>query len=236
LNDLDALLEQYGQPTKSNKPTHPPVQQHEATRKANDFLFDNPAKKLPVPTVSKYDTTSSDHRKANPPLFSHPDQSRGSILKKPPQPAVDQSFDIDAILQGRSMQAQKHPSSKLLFPAAPTRQSPSSPRRDSTSDWLSDEPFGSKAPTQKVTTTTLAYNKPVFNMDPDDFFSNTNHNRDFSATKAPMSTTKTSARQYYLGNARYKPGVNPRQTGRRDSFGWPQEPSSNSNSASTNID
>ena len=144
---------------------------------------------------------------------------------------MDQSFDIDAILQGRSIQPQQP--SKLLHPMAPAKNAAlSSAKKDNDlSDWLNDDHLISKTHTQKVTTTVV--NKPPIDFNPDDFFSNTNNNnREQNENKAPYPPTKTSAKQYYLGNSRYKPGINPRQTVRRDSFNWLTEPTNNSNSAS----
>jgi len=78
--------------------------------------------------------------------------------------------------------------------------------------------------------------KTTTHFDPDDFFGNSspkNNSREQNENRAPYPTTKASAKQYYLGNSRYKPGVNPRQTVRRDSFNWFSDPTNNSNSAST---
>jgi hypothetical protein len=198
MQDLDALLNQYEQPTKSNIKENPPQPQ-----------------KLPIPNLStfpKHDSSVSDNRKGNIPNFSQPEQRKQSILKQPPKPSVDQSFDIDAILQGRSIQPQ--PPSKILHPIAPAKNAASATRRDSLSDWLNDDRSTTKNYSnqqsnlfpQKVTTNILG--KPAIDLNPDDFFSNTNNNRDQSATKAPFSTTKSSAKQYYLGNSRYNPGQN----------------------------
>jgi hypothetical protein len=241
MHDLDALLKEYEQPKKSNIKENLPQQQ-----------------KLPIPNLSafpKHDLSVSDNRKGNIPNFSYAtEQRRPSILKQPPKPSVDQSFDIDTILQGRSIQPQ--PPSKILHPIAPAKNSASSVRRDSLSDWLNEDrattknypnqPSSNLFP-QKVTTNMPG--KPAIDLNPDDFFSNTN-NRDQSAAKGPFSTTKTSAKQYYLGNSRYKPGpfysynkkisfyslrisgINPKQAGRGDGTNWFTDPSNNSNSAS----
>jgi hypothetical protein len=209
MNDLDALLKEFEQPAKSNIKENVNTQQQKPTKQSGGFLFDNPQQqKAPIPSLSKYDTPASDNRKGNIPLFSNSEQRRTSILKQPqPKPSFDQSFDIDAILQGRSIQPQQP--SKFLNPIGPAKNSASSSRRDSLSDWLNDErTTATKAHPQKVTTTTNVLSRPAIDLNPDDFFSNASNynNRDQSATKAPLSTTKTSAKQYYMGSSRYKPG------------------------------
>jgi hypothetical protein len=211
MNDLDALLNQYDQPTKSNikENVNTQQQQQKSTKQSGGFFFDNPPQqpKLPLPSLSKYDSTPSDNRKGNIPLFSNSNLNseprRTSILKQPPKPSsVEQSFDIDAILQGRAIQPQQ--SSKHFHPIAPAKNSASSRKDSDISDWLNDDHITTKTHTQKLTTNVLG--KPAINLNPDDFFSNSNNNRDQNETKPPFSTTKTSAKQYYLGNSRYKPG------------------------------
>ncbi|CAF3012775.1 unnamed protein product [Rotaria sp. Silwood2] len=236
LNDLDALLKEFEQPSRSNVKENITNQQQKSTKQNSGFAFDNSQQqKVSVPSLPKYDITTSDNRKGVIPVFSksnmNSENRHASILKHPPKPAVDQSFDIDAILQGRSIQPSQ--SSKLAPPIAPAKDSSSSPRRDSLSDWLYDDNLPKKTNTQKTTTNVIG--KPPMRLNPDDFFSNTSNNninnRDQNETKAPFSTSKPSAKQYYLGNSRYKPGINPRQTVRRDSFNFLAELSNNSNSA-----
>jgi hypothetical protein len=203
MDDLDALLKQFEQPTKSNIKENTNAQQQKSIKPSGGFLSDNPQQpppsKFPLPSLSKYDT---DNRKGNIPLFS--EQRRTSNLKQPPKPSIDQSFDIDTILQGRSILPQQPPQ-KLFHPMAPAKNSVPSPRKDSgISDWLTDDYVTTKTNTQKVTTNVSG--KPAIGLNPDDFFFNTNNNRDQNENRAPFSTTKTSAKQYYLGNSRYKPG------------------------------
>ena len=210
-----------------------------------------------MPNISsntKYDSSFSDNRKGNIPKSNFslgPEQRRPSILKQSPKPLVDQSLDIDAILQGRSIQPQ-HPS-KGLHPIGPAKNSASSTEKDSLIDWLNEDRTTTKNHSNQPSNlfphkiTTNISNKPATNFDPDDFFSDTN-NRDHSASKPPLSTTKSSAKQYYLGNSRYKPGknkldyfnkrnfilsigINPKQPTRGDGFNWLMNPSDNSNSA-----
>ncbi|CAF1036459.1 unnamed protein product [Rotaria sp. Silwood1] len=236
LNDLDALLKEFEQPSKSNIKENTNNQQQKSTKQTSGFAFDNTQQQKPsVPSLPKYDLTTSDNRKGTIPVFSksniNSENRHASILKHPHRPSVDQSFDIDAILQGRSIQPSQP--SKFLSPIAPAKDSTSSPRKDSLTDWLNDDNLTKKITTQKTTTNVIG--KPSMRLNPDDFFSNTNNNtinnRDQSETKAPFSTTKPSAKQYYLGSTRYKPGINPRQTVRRDSFNFLTELSNNSNSA-----
>ena len=194
MNDLDALLKEFEKP-KENVNTQ---------QKSSGFLFEN-SQQQPQ-KLSKYDTSISDNRKGNIPLFSNTtmnsEQRRTSILKQQPKPVVEQSFDIDAILQGRAIQPQQP--AKNLHPIAPAKNSASSTRGDSLTDWLNDEYTTAKTHTQKITTNKST--KPAIELNPDDFFSNASNNRDHNETKAPFSTTKPSAKQYYMGNSRYKPG------------------------------
>ena len=153
---------------------------------------------MPLPFQPKYETNT---RQGNIPLFSGSEQRRTSQLKQPSKPAVDQSFDLDDILQGRSIQPQQP--TKPFHALAPAKNSASSSRKDSgISDWFHNDHGTSKTHTQKVTTN--AMNKPAINLNPDDFFSS----RDQNENKAPFATTKASAKQYYLGSSRYKPGKN----------------------------
>jgi len=236
MNDLDALLKQYEHPNKSNIKENVNTQQQKSTKQSGGFFNDNPQQqKVLLPSLSKYDTNTSDNRKGNIPLFSNTNVNseprRTSILKQPPKPSVDQSFDIDAILQGRSIHPQQQqPKQPFNHHVGPAKNSASSRKDSDLSDWLNDDHMTTKTHTQKVTTNALG--KPAIGLNPDDFFSNTNNNRDQNETKPPFSTTKTSAKQYYLGSSRYKPGMNPRQTVRRDSFNWLNEPINNSNPAS----
>jgi hypothetical protein len=200
MNDLDTLLKEFEQPKKPTVKENLPQQQ-----------------KLPVqnlPAYPKYDYSNSDNRKGNipNPNFSFPNEpQRPSILKHPAKPTVEQSFDIDSILQGHAIQPQQ--SSKALHPIAPAKNSATPIRRDSLTDWLNEDRSTTKNQAtqplnlfpQKVTTNVSG--KPAIDLNPDDFFSNKN-NRDQSATKGPSATTKTSAKQYYLGSSRYKPGKN----------------------------
>jgi hypothetical protein len=239
MNDLDELLKQYEHPNKSNIKENVNTQQQKSTKQSGGFFYDNPQQqqqqKLPLPSLSKYDTNTSDNRKGNIPLFSNTNINseqprRTSILKQPPKPSVDQSFDIDAILQGRSIHPQQQSKQPFHHHVGPTKNSASSRKDSDPSDWLNDDHITTKTHTQKVTTNIVG--KPAIGLNPDEFFSNTNNNRDQNEIKPPFSTTKTSAKQYYMTSSRYKPGMNPRQTVRRDSFNWLTEPTNNSNPAS----
>ncbi|CAF1554320.1 unnamed protein product, partial [Adineta steineri] len=119
MNDLDALLKEFEQPGKANLKENINTQQQKSTKQSSGFLFDNSSQQQQQ-KVSKYDTSISENRKGNIPIFSnaniHSEQRRTSILKQPPKPAVDQSFDIDAILQGRAIPPQ---APKALHPIAP---------------------------------------------------------------------------------------------------------------------
>ena len=195
MSDIDALLKDFDQSEKSTKKENPPPAQQ----------------KLPVPNLStfpKHDFSIADTRKGPIPTSNYslpPEQRRPPILKQTTKPIVEQSFDIDAILHGHSIQPQ--PSAKGIHTLAPAKNSASSTRRDSLTDWLNEDRTNSKQPvnlfSQKIATTVSS--KPPIDLNPDDFFSNTN-NRDQSANKAQFSATKSSAKQYYLGNSRYKPG------------------------------
>ena len=195
MRDLDILLKQFDQPAKA--PVKEPPTQHA---------------KLPVPvlpTLPKFDFTSNDQRRgpiANPTYSHQSEQRRPSILKQPTKSSTEQSFDIDTILQGRSTQQVAKGSG--LLPLGPAKNSASSQRRDSLSDWLKEDRVATKNPSHasnlfpsKVATN--AGSKPSLDFNPDDLFSDSPA-RDHSATKLP--TTKTSAKQYYMGNSRYKPG------------------------------
>ena len=208
MNDLDALLNQYSQPTKSNTKeninTQPQQPAQKSTKTSGGFLFDDlppqkaQAPKIPLPTLPKYEV---DNRKPNPPLFANTEQRRTTNYKPPAKSSVDQSFDIDAILQGRSIQPQQQPS-KPLHSFGPAKNSASSRKDSALSDWFNDDHSTNKTHTQKYSTNMMS--KPAMNMNPDDFFSSQDQNEN----KPPVSNTKTSAKQYYLGNSRYKPGMN----------------------------
>ncbi|CAF0868036.1 unnamed protein product [Rotaria sordida] len=238
LNDLDALLKEFEQPARSNIKENLNNQQQKSTKQTSGFGFDNSQQqKVSVPSIPKYDTTTSDNRKGIIPIFSksniNSENRHGSHLKPSRKPSIDQSFDIDAILQGRSIQPPQP--SKIIPPMAPIKDSVASPRRDSLSDWLNDDSLIKKSNTQKTTTNVIS--KPPMRFNADDYFSNASNNnnnynnRDQNETKAPFLTTKPSAKQYYLGSTRYKPGINPRQAVRRDSFNLLAELANNSNSA-----
>lgn len=255
MSDIDALLKEFESAKKPVAKKDPLPQQQ----------------KLPMPTLStlpKHDFSQADIRKVpvpNPNFSLASEQRRTTILKQAPKPTVEQSLDIDAILQGHSIQPpsqqQPPPPAKTLHPLAPAKNSATSTRRDSLSDWLNEDRLHAKHNSnqtlnlfpQKVMTNIPS--KPAIGLDIDDLFSTTN-TRDQSATKAPpLSTTKASAKQYYLGNSRYKPGqsiiffpeattksisflfetlsgINPKQTTvRGDSFNWFTNPSGNSNAA-----
>lgn len=217
MSDIDALLKDLDLSKKSTKKDNPPVHQ-----------------KLPIPnfsTLPKTDFYNSDARKGHVPSSNFslpPEQRKPSILKNAPKSTVEQSFDIDAILQGHSIQPHQYPSTKHAHPVAPAKNSASSTGKDSLADWLYDDRTTTKPTSnlysQKVSTN--ASSKPPIDLNVDDFFSSTN-NRDQSATKAPFSTTKPSAKHYYLGSSRYKPGINPKQTVRNDNFNWLGSPSNN---------
>ena len=212
MNDLDALLKEFEEPAKPKKKETLPVQAalKKPFKPTSDFSFDTaqPTHKVPVPSLSKYDFHPTDARRGNIPQYSQAEpkhEARNpSILKQPPKPVVEQSFDIDAILQGRTIQPA---ASKLLHPIAPSKNAVSSPRRDSLSDWLSDDASTNNKAPQKVTATKPnPYGRPALDANPDDFFANASNSRDPSATRAPFSMSKPSAKQYYLGSSRYKPG------------------------------
>ena len=196
MHDLETLLKHFDQPAKPAA-REPSVQ----------------APKLPIPvlpTLPKYDYSNSDQRKGplgNPTFSLHTEHRRPSILKQTTKPSTEQSVDIDAILQGRpTQQASKGPSLAI----GPAKNSASSQRRDSLSDWLKEERFATKNPSHasnlfggKVSTHVGA--KPSLDFNPDDLFSEST-TRDQSATKNATRPTKTSAKQYYMGSSRYKPG------------------------------
>ena len=222
MHDIDSLLKQFEQPAKPAAKDNHSHQQP----------------KLPIPILpsfQKLDSMGTDQRKVPipNPSFSHPtDQRRPSILKQPVKPSVEQSFDIDAILQGRSVQPQQAAKGSS-YPIGPAKNSATPSRRDSLSDWFNEERStgrnASQAPnlfSSKVSTNMGG--RPSIDFNPDDLFSDS---RDQSATRHPVSTTKASAKQYYMGNSRYKPGVNPKQPVRRDSFNLLTDPMNNSNSA-----
>ncbi|CAF4149913.1 unnamed protein product, partial [Rotaria magnacalcarata] len=234
IRDLDKLLKEFELPSKPIVKENTNYQPQKFNKPNSGFPFDNPQpqSKLPAPPLPKFDTKPLDNRKGNNSLFpssSNYPENRSSNLKQPPKAAVDQSLDIDAILQGRSMQPQQ--SSKFMPSLPPAKDFSASPRRDSLSDWLNDDVLAKKTNPSKVPTNVIS--KPPMRLNQDEFFSNTNNNnRDQNETKPPFSTSKPSAKQYYLGNSRYKPGINPLQTVRRDSMNWLSELSNNSNSAS----
>lgn len=241
MSEIDALLKEFESPKK------PPAKKEALPSQ----------QKLPVPNIAplpKHDFSHSDTRKApvpNPNFSLASEQRRTTMLKQATKPVVEQSFDIDSILQGHAVPT--HQPTKTLQPLGPAKNSATSNRRDSLTDWLNEDRSNAKNNSnqalnlfpQKVTTNVPS--KPAIDLNVDDFFSNTN-NRDQSATKAPLSTTKASAKQYYLGNSRYKPGksillfntrtntsiilgVNSKQPVRGDSFNWFNNPSDNSNAA-----
>ncbi|CAF1426572.1 unnamed protein product [Adineta ricciae] len=214
MQDLDALLKELELSEKPNvKENH----------------FKQPT--IPVPNLSqtKYDAPSSDSRQGyqHKPNFSYGSQPHRVPPFKPPKAVVEQSFDFDDILKGHSIQPQQ--ASKGLRPNVPAKNSASSIRRDSLTEWLNDDRLTTKTHTNQPSN--IFSNKPAARSDLDDLFSDT-HTRDHSASKAPLSITKTSAKQYYLGNSRYKPGINAKQPSRNDGFNWLSDPSNNSNSAS----
>ncbi|CAF4336244.1 unnamed protein product, partial [Rotaria socialis] len=233
MHDLDKLLKEFEPSSKSNVKENANSQPQKFNKPNSGFPFDNPQQqsKLPAPPLPKFDIKPSDNRKGNNSLFpsqSNYPENRSSNLKQPSKAAVDQSFDFDAILKGHSMQPQQP--SKFMPPLPPMKDFSASPRRESLSDWLNDDVLTKKTNPSKMPTNVIS--KPPMRLNPDEFFSNTNNNnRDQNETKPPFSTSKPSAKQYYLGNSRYKPGINPRQTVRRDSTNWLSEVSNNSNSA-----
>ena len=187
-NDLDALLKQFEQPKKpSAKETG----------------------KLPLPSFSTT-SNSNDQRRSNIPnsnFLFQTEQRRASILKPPNKPSTEQSFDLEAILQGRTTQNQQ--TSKISVPIGPAKNVPSQNRRDSLSDLFADERLNAKKPFQTTNhfptkVSTFAPGKPSLDFNADDLFSDTN-NRDSSATKQKFSRTKTSAKDYYNSVARYRP-------------------------------
>ena len=213
MNDLEALLKEYDEPAKGKKkePAQFQVAPKKPFKPTSDFSYDTaqPTHKVPVPALSKYDSNPIDTRKGNIPQYSQAEPKsearQTSNYKQPPKPSFEQSFDIDAILQGRNIQPQP---SKFLQPIGPSKNNVSSPRRDSLSDWLSDDASANiKAPPAKVTSTKAnLFGRPTLDANPDDFFANASNSRDHSASKAPFSMNKPSAKQYYLGSSRYKPG------------------------------
>lgn len=203
IHDLDSLLDQYDQPKKSNAKEQP---SQKPSKPSAERFFDDSPPPPPVqqqqqpPKLPKY---GIDTRKTNAPLFSSNEQHRTSAHKPVPKPSVKDSFDIDSILQGRSIQPQQP--AKHSYTTVPAKNSASSVRKDSDlSDLFSNDYSSTKSHQPKVTTTTNMKSKPALDLNPDDYFSS----RDQNENKAPFSTTKTSAKQYYLGNSRYKPGKN----------------------------
>ena len=195
MTDLDLLLKEFEQPKKALKKETNSQQQ-----------------KLPIPNLSTYpknDFSLSDNRKGNIPQPT--EQHRTSITKQPTKSTTEQGFDLDAVLLGHSNAPPQQQSSKISHSIAPAKNSAASTRRDSLSDWLNEERSKDKNSSnqtfnffpQKVTTN--GPGKPAIDLEPDDFFSNNNNNRDQSATKGHLAT-KNSAKQYYLGSSRYKPG------------------------------
>jgi hypothetical protein len=152
------------------------------------------------------------HQDSNKSSLSNYSDSKGEprravVTKQAPLPAIDQSVDIDAILQGR---AYPQVSSKPLQPTQvdmKTRAVVS--KRDDSSNWLDD--IVQTPPTRDITpkynTRDKLWQKPTVDQNIDDFFSNASNNRDPITAKPPLSSTKSMAKQYYLGNTRYKPGV-----------------------------
>ena len=220
LDDIDALLKEIDQSKKPTKvENRPPPQPQKPTKKTHDFSFDDfppppPAasQKYPVTNQSKLQSNipSASH-KGNQSLFSNfdanPESKRPSILKQPPKPKVEDSFDIDAILYGRSIHP---PPGNFLKAAATHKNAVVSPRKPDFPDWLSDDgSFTGNEITRKKSPMMMKDNplaKPITHLNPDDFFANASNNRESSATKPPYSTSKPSARDHYLGKVRYKPG------------------------------
>ena len=214
MNDLDALLKEFEPSTKPTIKGNIHNQQQKFTQQTSGLSFDNSQQrqqqqqklKLPIPSSLNYDTATSDNRKRDIPAVSNvninPEIRRPSILKQPPKPSVDQSFDIDAILQGRSMQPKQQ--TKNLI--APAKNSASSSRRDSISDWFNNDRTTTKMQLQKPIPNKAG--KPTIGFNADEFFSNTsnNRNREQNETTVPFSTTKSSAKKFYQDIARYKPG------------------------------
>ncbi|CAF0807444.1 unnamed protein product [Rotaria sp. Silwood1] len=190
-------------------------------------------------TFHKNDSSISDNQKGNipNPNFSFGTDQRRTLNynKQPSKISADQSLDIDDILHSRPIQPQQPSYFKPSI--QPAKNSAASTRRDSLSDLLNDDRklttknhFNQPSNIFSHKVTTNVRGKPVINLNPDEFFSNTN-NRDQSATKASLATTKTSASHYYLGSSRYKPGINPKQTVHNDGLNWITESSINSNAA-----
>ena len=212
MNDLDALLKEYEQPTKQNPKENIHNQQQKSTKQTSGLPFDNfqqrqqQQPKLPISSLSKHDIITSDNRKGDIPIVSNvninSDSRHPSILKQPPKPSADQSFDIDAMLQGRSMQ----PKQQTKHLIAPTKNSASSSRRDSISDWFTNDRTTMKEQMQKPASNKAG--KPIFDFSADEFFSNAsnNRNREQNEITAPFSTTKSPAKRFYQDIARYKPG------------------------------
>lgn len=207
MSDLDKLLQEFEQPSKPSIKEQTNNQPQKSTKPMGGYPFDHPPQqsKAAAAPLPKFDTKPFENRKANNNLFpssNNYSENRPSNFKQPPKPSIDQSFDIDAILQGRSVQPQQP--SKFMPHIGTKKDFPVSPRRDSLDEWLHDESLLNK---QKLTTNVPS--KQPLRLNVDEYFSNTNNNRDQNEMKPPFSTTKPSAKQYYLGNSRYKPGKNP---------------------------
>lgn len=196
MSELDALLKQFEQPKKPPSKENP-VQQT----------------KLPLPSVSnlsKFDSTLNDSRKTTipNPSFSFPSEQRRPSILKSNKASTEQSIDFDSIFQNTVTQPQQP--SKGVFSLAPAKNSTSAHRRDSLIDLLSNDRIASNKIPQLPNTfsgkvSTVTTGKQPLNLNSDDFFADST-NRDTSATKQNSLMTKTSAKQYYIGNSRYKPG------------------------------
>ena len=197
VEDLEALLRQFDKSTKT------------AAKESS-----NHGHKLPVPvlpTLPKYDYSHNDQHKGspgNPTVGLHTEHRRPSILKQTTKPSADQSFDFDVMLSGRSTQQQG--TKGVTLPIGPAKNSASSQRRDSLSDWLKEDRSPAKNPSNASNlfggkVSTHVGTKGPLGFNPDDLFSDF-PTRDQSATKNQSRPSKASAKQYYMGSSRYKPG------------------------------
>lgn len=183
MNDLDALLKELDQ-----------------SKKPKDNL-PQPASIPSVSALSKYDSPPLDDRRGYLPKqnFSYATDAHRPVVSKPTSKApMDPSFDLDELLQGASNHSTK--GAPLVRPA---KNSATSMRRDSLTEWLNDERLTTKPPSNQPLNLLPA--KRQAKVDLDDLFADSNA-RNPSASRAPLSTTKSSAKQYYLDNSRYKPG------------------------------
>lgn len=211
------MLNEYEKPKVEPKKGNKAEGSAKPGKTSDNFLFNNaPAvNRNAGPPLPKIETNNvSGMRKPPMPLFSdfnsNFEPKRASNVRGPAKTILEDSLGIDEILNGRSNQPTQP--ERALKPVAPTRNPILSPRKTDYSDIFSDEPSGmSKGNYGQRYGPTEGKNNPlgkgIVNLNPDDYFSTaSNNNRESSATKPPHSTSKQTAKQYYLNSSRYKPG------------------------------